>query len=86
MPLRYLLRDNNAAVVEAWRQHFAGCQDVEVSHGDIFHEPADAIVSPANSFGFIDGGIDMAYSQRFGWGFQDRLQGCSERSTMESCR
>ena len=28
---------------------------------------ADAIVSPANSFGFMDGGIDMVYSKRFGW-------------------
>lgn len=24
-------------------------------------------VSPANSFGFMDGGIDMAYSLHFGW-------------------
>lgn len=24
-------------------------------------------VSPANSFGFMDGGIDMAYSVHFGW-------------------
>jgi len=27
----------------------------------------DFQVSPANSFGFMDGGIDMAYSSRFGW-------------------
>lgn len=24
-------------------------------------------VSPANSFGFMDGGIDLAYSLHFGW-------------------
>lgn len=24
-------------------------------------------VSPANSFGFMDGGIDMVYSLHFGW-------------------
>ena len=24
-------------------------------------------VSPANSFGFMDGGIDAAYSRHFGW-------------------
>lgn len=24
-------------------------------------------VSPANSFGFMDGGIDMVYSRHFGW-------------------
>ena len=42
--------------------------------GDIFAEAADAIVSPANSFGFMDGGIDLAYSLRFGWGLEARLQ------------
>lgn len=73
-PLRYRLRDRNQAVVEAWRQHFAECPDVAVSAGDIFAEPADAVVSPANSFGFMDGGIDLAYSLRFGWHVQDRLQ------------
>ena len=45
-----------------------------MSAGDIFPAPADAIVSPANSFGFLDGGIDLAYSLRFGWHVQDRLQ------------
>jgi O-acetyl-ADP-ribose deacetylase (regulator of RNase III) len=72
--MRYLLRNRDVAVVEAWRRHFADCSDVVVSAGDIFDEPADAIVSPANSFGFMDGGIDMAYSLRFGWDLQARLQ------------
>lgn len=47
-----------------------------VSCGDIFKgsPAADAIVSPANSFGFMDGGIDMVYSQHFGWQMQHRLQ------------
>jgi O-acetyl-ADP-ribose deacetylase (regulator of RNase III) len=34
----------------------------------------DAVVSPANSFGFMDGGLDYALSERFGWGLQQRLQ------------
>lgn len=45
-----------------------------VSEGDIFAEPSDAIVSPANSFGFMDGGIDLVYSLRFGWALQERLR------------
>jgi O-acetyl-ADP-ribose deacetylase (regulator of RNase III) len=72
--MKFLLRDRNAAVVGAWRRHFAEAPDVEVSHGDIFDVSADAIVSPANSFGFMDGGIDLVYSQRFGWGLQERLR------------
>jgi O-acetyl-ADP-ribose deacetylase (regulator of RNase III) len=31
-------------------------------------------VSPANSFGFMDGGIDLVYSKHFGWELQERLQ------------
>jgi O-acetyl-ADP-ribose deacetylase (regulator of RNase III) len=31
-------------------------------------------VSPANSFGYIDGGIDLVYLRRFGWELQTRLQ------------
>jgi O-acetyl-ADP-ribose deacetylase (regulator of RNase III) len=72
--MRFLLRDRNAAVVDAWREQFAHAQDVEVSQGDIFDLVADAIVSPANSFGFMDGGIDLVYSERFGWDLQDRLR------------
>lgn len=72
--MRFLLRDRNSDVVEAWRAEFAHAPDVEVSHGDIFDLAADAIVSPANSFGFMDGGIDLVYTRHFGWGLQQRLQ------------
>jgi O-acetyl-ADP-ribose deacetylase (regulator of RNase III) len=72
--MKYLLRDRNIAMVEAWRQEFAQAPDVEVSHGDIFDVVADAIVSPANSFGFMDGGIDLVYTRHFGWGLQERLR------------
>jgi O-acetyl-ADP-ribose deacetylase (regulator of RNase III) len=72
--MRFLLRDRNAAIVDAWREQFAHAPDVEISQGDIFDLVADAIVSPANSFGFMDGGIDLVYSERFGWDLQERLQ------------
>lgn len=67
--VHFLLRDRNAALVEAWGE-FAAASEVEVSHGDIFDLSADAIVSPANSFGFMDGGIDLVHSQHFGWSLQ----------------
>ena len=47
---------------------------VEIHAGSILELEVDAVVSPANSFGFMDGGIDMAYSRHFGWGVQRRLQ------------
>lgn len=68
------LRDRNAALVEAWGRTFAGIDSVEIGHGDIFDVEADAIVSPANSFGFMDGGIDAVYLERFGSGLQWTLQ------------
>ena len=70
----FRLRDINESVVAAWRTQFAGAADVEVSLGDAFEVEADAIVSPANSFGFMDGGIDLVYSRHFGWDLQDRLR------------
>jgi O-acetyl-ADP-ribose deacetylase (regulator of RNase III) len=72
--MKFLLRDQNVNIVEAWNEEFSNAPDVNVSHGDIFELTADAIVSPANSFGFMDGGIDFVYSQRFGWDLQTRLQ------------
>ena len=68
------LRDISAAVVGAWNHAFADVADVLVSQGDIFAHQADAIVSPANSFGFMDGGIDLLYSKYFGWSLQNDLQ------------
>lgn len=68
------LRDSNAAMVEAWRLQFGPSTSVDISSGSILHRRADAIVSPANSFGFMDGGVDLAYSRFFGWGLQDRLR------------
>lgn len=68
------LRDINPAIVDAWREFFDGLEGIEVSQGEIFDVSADAIVSPANSFGYMDGGIDLVYSQHFGWELQRRLQ------------
>ena len=69
-----LLRDLNPQVVSAWQAAFADEPCVEVSCGHIFDLQADAIVSPANSFGYMDGGIDLVYSQLFGYQLESRLQ------------
>ncbi|KAK3585535.1 hypothetical protein CHS0354_022943 [Potamilus streckersoni] len=74
----YKLCDINGQMVEAWREMFKEYipDRIQVYKGDIFKQgpAADAIVSPANSFGFMDGGIDMTYSMHFGWQLQERLQ------------
>jgi len=75
--IMFYLRDINPAITKAWQEEFGPYRNtVKVSCGDIFKgAPAvDAIVSPANSFGFMDGGIDMVYINHFGWQMQHRLQ------------
>lgn len=74
MTLTIHLRDLDVTLAAAWKHFFQDVADVEVSTGDIFGVQTDAIVSPANSFGFMDGGIDYAYSVHLGWHVQDRLQ------------
>lgn len=77
--ITYHLRDINGPLIAAWTRCFADAPNVQVSRGDIFGIEASAIISPANSFGFMDGGIDLAYSRRFGWDLQDRLQAVLRR-------
>jgi O-acetyl-ADP-ribose deacetylase (regulator of RNase III) len=73
-PISFELRDIDQDVVKAWRKYFRGIANVSISLGDILEGSADAIVSPANSFGYMDGGIDLIYLHRFGWELQTRLQ------------
>jgi O-acetyl-ADP-ribose deacetylase (regulator of RNase III) len=58
--------DNSGDLVDELRRVFAGVDDVACSDGDILTVARNAIVSPANSYGFMDGGIDAAYSAFFG--------------------
>jgi O-acetyl-ADP-ribose deacetylase (regulator of RNase III) len=74
MSVKIFLRDLSKIMASVWHTVFDGYSDIDVSCGDIFDLQADAIVSPANSFGFMDGGIDLAYSRYFGWDLQRRLQ------------
>lgn len=72
--MRYLLIDKNPRLVSAWREFFSGYKQVSILEGDLTQVSHDAIVSPANSFGFMDGGVDYAISMRLGWGLQDKVQ------------
>ena len=61
-------------LADAWEQHCGDLPNVTVHRGSILDLRVDAVVSPANSFGFMDGGIDHLYSDCFGWDVQRRLQ------------
>ncbi len=53
-------------LLEAWKRFCEGLPFVQFHFGSIFEVECEAVVSPANSFGFMDGGIDLLYSRRFG--------------------
>ena len=74
MALNIVLAAVDAPLAEAWRRFCGDVPDVAVHRGSILDVHCDAVVSPANRFGFMDGGIDHAYSLHFGWGVQRRLQ------------
>ncbi|MDF1662906.1 MAG: Appr-1-p processing protein, partial [Planctomycetota bacterium] len=61
-------------LAEAWESHCSDLDCVSVYSGSIFAVTCDAVVSPANSFGFMDGGIDRLYTQQYGAGVQADLQ------------
>ncbi len=72
--MQYEFIDKNPAMVQAWKAVFKAEEKVTIYEGDLTTVVSDAIVSPANSFGFMDGGVDLAISLRLGWYVQTRLQ------------
>ena len=68
------LVDVRPTLVRAWRKEFSTFADVEISCGDILELAEDTIVSPANSYGYMDGGIDLEYMRHFGLRIQSIVQ------------
>lgn len=64
----------NPALVNAWFDAFADFPEVEIQHGDLLNVAHGCIVSPANSYGFMDGGIDAAYRDFFGLEIEKTVQ------------
>ena len=63
------------SLAQAWQQFYGDAEDVTIHRGSILDVPCDAVVSPANSFGFMDGGIDALYLDYFGPDIQRRIRG-----------
>ncbi len=72
--MKIILSGLQQELLAAWADCFAGQEGVEIVSADITTLGCDAVVSPANSFGFMDGGLDYALSERFGWELEKRLQ------------
>ena len=72
--LRLSLVDWNGEVADALARAFHDTPAVEVAEGNLLDLDCDAIVSPANSFGDMSGGIDKA--------IDDFHHGAAQRSIM----
>ncbi|MEU9375371.1 macro domain-containing protein [Streptomyces sp. NPDC048255] len=73
-PLRVVLTDISTDVVEAWRAAFADTPGIEIRRGSILDERVDAWVTPTNSRGRMDGGVDAVIKRHLGAGIQLRVQ------------
>lgn len=78
--MRIVLCALDAQLIAAWEcvldeTHPALRQRCRCVRGDIMTLTVDGAVSPTNSFGFMDGGLDLHYTRCFGPQVQARLQG-----------
>lgn len=72
--VKIILKAIDSDLIVAWEIFFSEFRNVKISYGNILASTADAIVSPANSFGYMDGGLDLQYSQHFGWDLEKKLR------------
>jgi O-acetyl-ADP-ribose deacetylase (regulator of RNase III) len=68
------LVDYNGHLVTAWIEAFKQFAEVSIEQGDLLTVARHCVVSPANSYGFMDGGIDAAYRAFFGAQLERRVR------------
>lgn len=74
MAIQVVLVDVNPKMVKAWRDVFEDEPDVEIVHGSMLDQDVDAWVSPTNSKGSMDGGLDAVIKGRLGAKIEARLK------------
>ena len=73
--LKITLFSNNPELCEYWQNDFEHERNVAVCNTDYYDLPKhDCIVSPANSYGIMDGGLDLLIRDELGVHVQDRVQ------------
>lgn len=65
---------NDDELYNAWNKYLGDLSFVNVIRGNILDIPATYLVSPANSFGFMDGGIDLVYRDFFGKEIEQKVK------------
>lgn len=69
--MKIYLLDINKNMTDAWEKYFHPLKNIEIVNEDFAafmdkHPNIEAVVSPANSFGLMDGGYDKAITDYFG--------------------
>jgi O-acetyl-ADP-ribose deacetylase (regulator of RNase III) len=72
--MQIVLATLDDGLVRAWESTCGSMENVNIHHGSIFDVKCDAIVSPGNSFGFMDDGLELEISEYFGGQVIERLQ------------
>ena len=72
--MKLILSAIEPTLADAWHRLCGDIDIVSLRRGSIIDLKYDAVASPVNSFGFMDGGIDRIYGNQLGWKVQDRLQ------------
>jgi O-acetyl-ADP-ribose deacetylase (regulator of RNase III) len=73
MRIKVLLVDVNQAMIAAWRETFEDNPEVEIRHGSMLDQKVSAWVTPTNSAGNMDGGLDGVIKGYLGDGIQHRV-------------
>lgn len=80
MAVALTLCDRSDEMVRSWRRYFPLDLGVRIVQGNLLTQPVTALVVPANSFGYTDGGADLAISREiFDWQLQERLRAIIDR-------
>ena len=66
MLVKVVLVDINPKMIAAWRATFEENPEVEIIQGSMLEQPVSAWVSPTNSRGSMDGGLDAVIKGRLG--------------------
>jgi len=74
MLVRVTLVDINQKMVEAWKATFEENPEVEIVRGSMLEQPVSAWVSPTNSRGSMDGGLDAVIKKHLGAKIETSLQ------------
>lgn len=74
MPVKVILVDINPKMIAAWEATFEENPEVDIVAGSLLEQQVDAWVTPTNSRGSMDGGLDAIIKKHLGDPIEKRVQ------------